>query len=151
MNRLFLLFGVFFVGLLGSVSAYSMLECARDSALMSEALGTDSSEWDFNGDGVVNLIDVGLLAKKCYAEDNTNETEEDVVIPEPVIKRGGDGITARPMMDGSVSYFFKAHAYQLSNGVLLQWSKGFVGSVLYDGFEIMIQDGVGVNVKEVKL
>lgn len=107
---------------------------------MSDAVINQNLEYDYNNDGVVNLADAGLFAKQC----------NEVPINEPTKKIGGNGIKVLPMEDGSTTYLFKAHAFQIKQGVLLTWTKGYWGSITYDNLLITIQDGTGVNVKVVE-
>lgn len=129
-----------------SVSAYSRLECARDGAIMRSYLGTSHPQWDLNSDGVVNLRDVTILSQKCFNSDDS----EDEADPEPVIKekKSGSSIKIVTLPDGSKSYLFKAHAFQLERGVLLRWSPGYVGVFEWNNKRIMIEDGSGINIKE---
>lgn len=112
---------------------------AEDLARFKQAIKDQDLNYDYNNDGVVNLSDAGFFAQQCR--------EEEVKISLPQ-KKTGNGIKVIPQEDGSISYIFKAHAYQIEKGTIIRWTRGYWGTVTYKEFLITIQDGTGVNVRK---
>ena len=82
------------------------------------------------------------FAQECEQEQTVNTPKVDT--------RKGNGITVLPKEDGSKSYFMKAHAFQLEQGIVLKWTKGYIGTVNYKDMRIIIEDGKGINIKVLK-
>jgi hypothetical protein len=131
--------------MVGSVSA----ECEGSNIqVMKTAIGNQDLNYDFNGDGVVNLSDIVYYTQNSCEMIEDEEPEETIPIIEET--KSGSPIDAFKQKDGSTSYIFKGHAYQLDQGVLLRWTEGYVGTVYYKDLRINIEDGVGINIKVIK-
>jgi len=121
------------------------LACAIETMEFRKCYYNHGLECDFNNDGLWSLIDIAHFARNRCQEE-TNEPEP---VNKPIKKnKSNKGILQTiPQPDGSMTYITNAHAFQLKQGVLLTWTKGFQGRIYWENKTITIQDGKGINIR----
>jgi len=139
-----LMAAILIVGMFGvtTVKAITSSECDDLISRFKDNYNNYDPEFDFNNDGVVDLIDVGELGVMCNNPEPEHHNKK-------VFTKRSSTTRVYPQSDGSITYGVYGRAFQLEKGVVLRWTPGFLGQITYNNKFVTIEDGVGVNIRVV--